>query len=198
MKILCFGDSNTYGFDPRGYLGGRYPVTVCWTGQLQESGYDVVNLGQNGREVPASEIEMIRHRDSFLSYVPFDRLLIMLGSNDLLMNRDFAAEDVTGRMEVFLSYLTESIPAEKIILLAPPPMNPGEWVDEERLLMESRRLGSCYKAVAEKAGISFADASGWDIPTAFDGVHLTEEGHAAFADGIRQVLKSSQKIHKNY
>ena len=42
MKILCFGDSNTYGFDPRGYLGGRYPVTVRWTGRLQETGYDVV------------------------------------------------------------------------------------------------------------------------------------------------------------
>ena len=24
MKILCFGDSNTYGYDPRGYFGGRY------------------------------------------------------------------------------------------------------------------------------------------------------------------------------
>ena len=24
MKVICFGDSNTYGYDPRGYLGGRY------------------------------------------------------------------------------------------------------------------------------------------------------------------------------
>lgn len=24
MKIVCFGDSNTYGYDPRGYFGGQY------------------------------------------------------------------------------------------------------------------------------------------------------------------------------
>ena len=24
MKIICFGDSNTWGYDPRGYFGGQY------------------------------------------------------------------------------------------------------------------------------------------------------------------------------
>ena len=24
MKLWCFGDSNTYGCDPRGFFGGRY------------------------------------------------------------------------------------------------------------------------------------------------------------------------------
>lgn len=24
MKIVCFGDSNTYGYDPRSRLGGRH------------------------------------------------------------------------------------------------------------------------------------------------------------------------------
>ena len=28
QKILCYGDSNTYGYDPRAYLGGRYPKAV--------------------------------------------------------------------------------------------------------------------------------------------------------------------------
>ena len=28
MQILCFGDSNTYGFAPRSYLGDRYPAEV--------------------------------------------------------------------------------------------------------------------------------------------------------------------------
>ena len=26
MTLLCYGDSNTYGFDPRSYFGGRYPA----------------------------------------------------------------------------------------------------------------------------------------------------------------------------
>ncbi len=34
-RILCFGDSNTYGYDPRSYLGGRYPASVRWTALLK-------------------------------------------------------------------------------------------------------------------------------------------------------------------
>ena len=37
MTILCYGDSNTYGFDPRSWLGERYPADVRWTGLLRES-----------------------------------------------------------------------------------------------------------------------------------------------------------------
>jgi len=29
-KLILFGDSNTYGYDPRGFLGGRYPEKVRW------------------------------------------------------------------------------------------------------------------------------------------------------------------------
>lgn len=28
--VLCYGDSNTYGYDPR-TDGERYPAEVCWT-----------------------------------------------------------------------------------------------------------------------------------------------------------------------
>ena len=30
MNIICFGDSNTYGYDPRGYFGGRYDGDSRW------------------------------------------------------------------------------------------------------------------------------------------------------------------------
>ena len=29
MNVICFGDSNTYGYDPRSYLGGRYDRLEC-------------------------------------------------------------------------------------------------------------------------------------------------------------------------
>lgn len=34
MKILCIGDSNTYGYDPRSFFGDRYPEDVRWTDNL--------------------------------------------------------------------------------------------------------------------------------------------------------------------
>ena len=34
MRILCFGDSNTYGYIPDG--SGRYSEDIRWTGLLQK------------------------------------------------------------------------------------------------------------------------------------------------------------------
>ena len=44
-------------------------------------------------------------------------------------------------------------------------------------------------AKAEKLGIYFADAGAWNIELTFDGVHFSEEGHRAFARGIRTALE---------
>ena len=53
-KIICYGDSNTYG--ACGFVGGRHHADIRWTGILQNSGlYDVVNLGENGREIPSDQ-----------------------------------------------------------------------------------------------------------------------------------------------
>ena len=55
MNIICFGDSNTYGYDPRGYFGGRYEADSRWVDILAaETGWTVCNMGQNGREIPSS------------------------------------------------------------------------------------------------------------------------------------------------
>ena len=32
--VICFGDSNTYGYDPRSYLGGRYGPDSRWVDLL--------------------------------------------------------------------------------------------------------------------------------------------------------------------
>ena len=54
MTVLCYGDSNTYGFDPRSWLGERYPADVRWTGLLaRKTGWTILEEGQNGRQIPA-------------------------------------------------------------------------------------------------------------------------------------------------
>ena len=53
MRVLCFGDSNTYGYDPRGFFGDRYDAEDRWVDLLaKQTGWDVINLGANGREIP--------------------------------------------------------------------------------------------------------------------------------------------------
>lgn len=183
MRILCYGDSNTYGYDPRSFLSDRYPTASCWTSQLADAGYEVVNAGMNGREIPHRPAE-INAAIQAISAVKADLLIIMLGSNDLLMNPHYTAENISQRMAVFLQELQLALPAQKILLIAPVPMVPGTWVQEDRLLRESTRLADVYEALSKELNIAFTDASQWNVDLVFDGVHFTERGHQAFSAGL--------------
>ena len=97
---------------------------------------------------------------------------------------------LTARMEVFLRRLAARAGrGTKLLLVAPPPMVPGAWVGEERLLLQSARLGDRFCALARRLGIAFADAGAWNVALAFDGVHFSPEGHRAFAAGLVPVLE---------
>jgi hypothetical protein len=51
--VICYGDSNTYGFDPRMGCPERLPRRVRWTGRLDAlPGLRIINEGMNGREIP--------------------------------------------------------------------------------------------------------------------------------------------------
>ena len=49
MRMLCYGDSNTYGYDPRGFFGDRYPKESRWVDILaQRTGWQIQNaIGRN-------------------------------------------------------------------------------------------------------------------------------------------------------
>lgn len=174
MKIVCFGDSNTYGYDPRSYFGGRYPKDSRWVDILAEkTGGELINLGENGRCIPRYPVTLPADADL---------LVIMLGTNDLLQGG--TPEQTAERMKGFLRGLT--FPPEKILLVAPPPMTLGDWVTDGALVEASRTLARCYRALAGKLGIRFADGGRWNVSLAYDGVHFTGQGHRAFAEGLYQ------------
>lgn len=175
MNVVCFGDSNTYGFDPRSWFGSRYDADSRWTDILAyKTGWNICNLGENGREVPVR-----------LPTIPeCDLLIVMLGTNDLLQGRH--AREVTQRMEQFLTQLGG---CQKILLIAPPPLQHGEWITSDALIQESKSLSALYRDLAEKLQVGFADSGNWNIPLCFDGVHFTEQGHQNFAAGLLKHLK---------
>jgi len=179
-RIWCFGDSNTYGYDPCGFFGGRYALP--WPERLAElTGFSVINDGKNGRAIPTGERELRWfHRDAERNAA--DVLVVALGVNDLLEGA--TAVEAAGRMEAFLS----CCPSGRVLLVAPPPMRRGAWVPEDRLVSQSMALARLYRDLAGRMGLSFADAGEWNIELAYDGVHFTEEGHERFAGGIAAAL----------
>ena len=180
MKIYCFGDSNTYGYDPRNFLADQYDH--IWTEILAEkTGWMVVNEGENGRMIPNKNI---------IVPADIDWLIIMLGTNDLL---NFSTPEMVQRkMEIFLKEIT--FEKNRILLIASPRLVPGEWVQDSCLIRDSVELVTLYQDLTKKLGIHFANADQWQIDLAFDGVHFTEKGHLVFAEELYKYLSKECNI----
>ena len=175
MNVICFGDSNTFGYDPCAKFGECYDLR--WTDILASlTGWNVVNEGVNGREVP-DEPASVEH--------DVDLFLVMLGTNDLLQLD--TPEAAAQRMGRFLSGCS----AEKTVLITPPPMKWGEWVQDQELIDDSIRLTKLYLELGNTMKIAVLDTTDWNIPLAFDGVHFTEEGQHIFARHLVNALKET-------
>ena len=184
-RIVCIGDSNTYGYDPRSYLSDRYEKNVRWTGRLEEAGYEVINLGMNGACIPQDGTRVL---SVLQQNEPYDCGVVMLGSNDLL--EGCTAKEAGQRMYRFL----EDLP-KKILLVSPVPFQAGEWVSSAAQIEESNLLAYEYRRISSLLQIRFADAADWNVTVSYDGVHYLPEGHAAFAKGIAAELESIWENH---
>ena len=174
VRILCFGDSNTYGYDPRGFFGDRYDAGDRWVDLLaKQTNHEIINAGANGKEIPRNPYVLRLLNE----HAPVDIFLVTLGTNDLLQGA--SAKEAATRMEAFLNPLLTH--CKYILLVAPPPMKRGAWVPTDELVNESIDLAEEYKLLAEKLHIPFVDTRRWNIELTFDGVHFTENGHHRFS-----------------
>lgn len=193
-KIICYGDSNTYGYDARDFFGGRLSKEVRWTGILdEETDYEIINLGENGREIPTDRWELADLDEALAAEEPFDLFIIMLGTNDLLTMYRSGISKVGQRMEQLLEHILQhpSIDDEpsRILLIAPTPTEISRFDASAATFDQmSEEFGVLYGSIADNFGVHFADAGQWDIELGPDGVHFTEKGHLVFAEELQAVL----------
>ena len=197
-NILCFGDSNTWGYEP--LVARRYPADVRWTGVLQNSlgdGFRVIEEGLNGRtNVTNEEGRPVRSGLDVLpilleSHRPLDLVVIMLGTNDLKHDFNLSAEQIAdgarqvSRCVIDCEYLVDNPP--EILLISPTQV---ELMTEEEqglfigAIEKSRELAEHYQVVAENLGIHFLDASKIVVKTDLDGVHWDADQHKAFGEAL--------------
>jgi lysophospholipase L1-like esterase len=202
-NILCFGDSNTWGYEP--LVARRYPADVRWTGILQNSlgdGFRVIEEGLNGRTNVTNEMERpIRSGLDVLpilleSHRPLDLVVIMLGTNDLKHDFDLSAEQIADgarrvcRSVIDCEYLMDNPP--QILLISPTHV---ELITEEEqdifigAIDKSRELAEHYQAVAEDLGIHFLDASKIVVKTDLDGVHWDVDQHVKFGKFLSGLIQ---------
>lgn len=206
-RILCFGDSNTWGNIPG--TADRYPPEVRWTGVLQrELGEDylVIEEGYNGRTgVMTDRIEgRLAGIDYFGpcldSQSPLDLVVLMLGTNDLKVRFGLEAESIAIGFYRYLDALrTTPMAGErpKLLLVSPILLDESYKLNAvfhgmfgEDGVARSKALAPVYRRFAEENHIEFLDAAACARASSADGVHMAEEDHRRLAGCIAEKIRS--------
>jgi lysophospholipase L1-like esterase len=112
-KIICFGDSITYGAKVDG---------DSWVWFLQQAGHpgmQFINAGRSGRKT-ADKNELL---PVLAKYPGASCYLLFLGVNDLKNGDDSMVESCVANMKWMIEKIRGADPAAKIVLLAPTDIN---------------------------------------------------------------------------
>ena len=196
-RILFYGDSNTYGYDPRLGFEDRYPEEIRWVDRLKKevAGWKILANGMNGRELPAFPEEYLRVERLIRQAqeeAPLDVFAVMLGTNEVLgAMGPVPSELVALRLQRFLEALRRAFPDLPLLVIAPPPVGSEDTPDPDLQFFygESLRMNRRFWEAAGEVGADFLDAADWNLPMAYDGVHLAEQGHILFAEHLKAWLQ---------
>ena len=178
--IICFGDSNTYGFDPRSFIGDRYEAENRWCDILSKKlKCRVLNLGLNGRCVPEGSTDFLNK--TIEENPDCGRIIIMLGTNDILKGQ--TPEETARKMKKLIEELRARTEA-RIILISPFKTNLDAELDERII-----KLSELYKSLADSCKCIFLEGSQLNIELCFDGVHMTEKANRDFAEILSEFLE---------
>lgn len=200
--ILCFGDSNTYGFDP---LRGRYDDHTRWTrvlGTLLGPDYLILEEGLNSRTTAIDDpFEPYRNAMDYIvpciqSHLPLDLTILMLGTNDMKNYFQPDARKINDRLRS-LTEVIQNVSQAPVLLVSPVHLGESEPGDPcadlypARSVEVSRSLAALLQQTAEELGTAFLDAARFAEPAPADHVHLSPDGHRslarAFANKIKQM-----------
>ena len=197
-RILCFGDSNTWGYDPA--TEDRFDDQTRWTGVLQAAlggDFTVIEEGLNGRTTVWNDpIEGYKNGHDYLvpcleTHRPLDLVVLMLGTNDLKRRFSLSAYDIAQGVAVLLRAISYSKAgrdghAPRVLLMAPPPVAKLTGFAEmfEGSEAKSLLLGQHYRAVAVEYNVAFLDTSTVIRSSDLDGIHFEAEEHTKLGRAV--------------
>lgn len=196
-RILCYGDSNTWGFIPGS--GERYSGDVRWTGALQTLLGDaatVVEEGVNGRTSGWDDAtEEGRNGRTTLgeclaSHLPLDIVILALGTNDLKVQFQATPEQIRDSLLV-LAERTRQQTGAAVVLLSPPAIGrlDSYKAQFEGAEVKRRRLANLLQSGGSRGDYTFVDSAVFVEPGE-DGVHLNAAAHRALGHALSEVIRN--------
>ncbi len=218
MKILIFGDSNTWGYDPK--TGDRQSGRFVELLQNEHPEWSIVDNGQNGRLFFSfspffGDVDGSKQISQFLGQeAPYDLVIILLGTNDA---RRMFHRQLSNWLEAFKQFKdilvqTNQRMADQFhrpvspIWFVPPcklpiPKDVLDFMGLESTMGESGRfiLEKCEKAMQQASW----EENVYILPTPsfrggrIDGIHFGTQEHQAMAAFLEKaILENQEKILK--
>lgn len=209
MRILCIGDSNTWGYHPG--VGLRHEKR--WTRLLKDwfPEDEIIEEGLCGRTAVSMDFAK-RERcgiDSLkpilMTHKPVDLVIIMLGTNDLKTVFHTNAKHIASGIKEYIKIIKNLFQWEKYsvpeILIAAPVVfresiaekeGPGGNFDDYSL-EQSRLLPAALEKICREYGVDFLNASDYAEASETDAIHLDAENHRRLAEGFAEKIR---EIHR--
>jgi lysophospholipase L1-like esterase len=218
VRILTYGDSNTWGFKPtaEGDFLPRYTDAQRWSGVMQQSlgaDYEVRVAGIPGRslnyDLPGN-IGSISKEDgngmrrlalSLNEDAPVNLVIVMLGTNDLI-HKPRPSPDQIALGLVKLKRLAEAgtvaytaSQKERLLFIVPAPLHDtrqGPFKDDfdAQSVKESRELARAFVSEGKRIGVPVFDAGSVVEAEGIDGIHLSESGHKRLGEAIAREVRT--------
>ncbi len=212
-KIMCYGDSNTWGYNPNDVnpvtgVVGRYPEHVRWTGVLQDelgSDYRIYEEGFCGRTTVFTDpLAYGRNGQAHLEVAfktcdPVDLVIIMLGTNDqkdMFGTSAYVIAEGLHRLvyELKVMMADSNSPDAKIMLVNPIKLSPcadGSFTYgfSQKSIDMAEELCERIRNLAEMTGCEFFDAAPFADADPVDGTHIMADGHKAIGKAMAKKVK---------
>ncbi|WP_265518869.1 SGNH/GDSL hydrolase family protein [Nitratireductor luteus] len=209
--ILCYGDSLTWGYDPRG--PGRHAYEDRWPSVLAGELGDRVRIaveGLNGRttgfddHLGGTDRNGLRVLPTLLTtHAPLDLIIVMLGTNDLkpfICGRAVGARAGMQRIIEIVrrhEYPLGAAAPEMVVVAPPTPRQAADPIFREQFAgaaEEGAKLAAFYRELAALYGYAFFDAGEAAVTSPIDGIHLDAENTRAIGAALAPVVRKALGI----
>ena len=202
-RILCFGDSNTWGYIPDSPPIPRYNEDIRWTARLQNllgSDWQVLDFGLCGCEASGKDKLMgftasakTLFTPVLFASLPVNIVLIMLGTNDLNCLNDWKPDDTAAGLKSLVDTVRAISPKTRVAIASPVILKDKIAQDpkfDETAPGNSRLQAKEVAELCVHEKIPFFDTNEFVHELSIDGCHFTPQDHKAFAESIAPFVQS--------
>ncbi|MEI7579799.1 MAG: GDSL-type esterase/lipase family protein [bacterium] len=205
-RILCYGDSNTWGSVPLSDL--RYSDQVRWPKILQKTlgdSFDVIEQGLGGRtiafddqegEMLGLELNGFKLLERIIvSQLPLEYVIVMLGTNDVKVKFNASVEMIIANLKLMINTIKQSADYldhnPQIVVSSIAAIHPqvnllcDDFLGREGIV---REINSKIKNLAVTEKIHFFDGFAYTQEASADGLHFTKQSHIAFGENLSKKI----------